>query len=333
MEASEQAMLPASLNDILRRAGIADDLARIEQLMHERTQSESAQLRDAGKHIVASGGKRLRAAMVLLAAHLGTYNFERAAHPAVAVELLHAATLIHDDLVDRAMQRRGRATVHARWDQDVAVMLGDYFFARAALELADEPDQRIIRYYVDAAQTMVEGELSPVTVLQPLETALTQYWRKTGSKTAVLFQAACKSGIAVSGGSDSEIEALDQFGYDVGLAFQIVDDVLDFTGDEETLGKPAGNDLREGTLTLPLIYAVADSDNTLLRTLAQTARPDQSRIPQLVAAVIEAGGTQRAMQTAREVVERAQQYLSIFPRSPYRQALAELAGFIVDRHQ
>jgi heptaprenyl diphosphate synthase/octaprenyl-diphosphate synthase len=326
-------MQPSTPAEILRQASISDDLARIEHMMRQRSASHSAVLAEAGEHIISSGGKRLRAALVLLAARLGNYDFERAAHPAVAVELLHAATLVHDDLVDRAAQRRGHTTVHTRWDQDVAVMLGDYFFARAASELASEPDARIIRYYVAAAQTMVEGELSPVTQLQPVDAALGQYWRKIGAKTAVLFQAACKSGIAVAGGNDAEIEALDHFGYDVGLAFQIVDDVLDFVGDEAALGKPAGNDLREGTLTLPLIYAVAHSEHPLLRALASTARPVPAHIAETVAAVLAAGGPERAMDDARALVQRARSYLAIFPPSAARRALGDLAEFIVQRQQ
>src|SRR4029079_5714866 len=164
-----------------------------------------------------------------------------------------------------------------------------------------EPDPRIIKFYADAAQTMVEGELRPVTQLEPLEVALEQYYYKIGSKTAALFEAACKAGIAVAGGTPEQIEALGKFGYDLGLAFQIIDDVLDFTGDEALLGKPPGNDLREGTRTLPLIsdarrplpliYAVAQGGSPSLREVAHAARPDPAGVPQLVAAVLAAGGT------------------------------------------
>src|SRR5262249_49940125 len=162
------------------------------------------------------------------AARLGEYDLARAARPAVAIELLHAASLIHDDLVDHTLRRRGRVTVHARWDSHVALMLGDYFFALSANELASEPDPRIIGFYADAANTVVEGELRPVTQLEPIEVALAQYRYKIGCKTAALFEAACRAGIAVAGGSAEQIEALGGFGYDLGLAFQIVDDVLDF---------------------------------------------------------------------------------------------------------
>lgn len=324
---------PVTMSDILHRADLADDLSAVEHQLLTRTESRSPLLAAAGAYTVAAGGKRLRAALVLLAARLGHYKLERAAHPAVAVELLHAASLVHDDLVDHAGQRRGRTTVHMRWDKDVALMLGDYLFALAANELATEPDQRIIRYYVSAAQTMVEGELSPVTQLEPLDTALTQYWRKIGSKTAVLFEAACKSGIAVAGGEQEQIDALGRYGYELGLAFQIVDDVLDFIGDEALLGKPAGNDLREGTLTLPLIYAVAQGSHPLLREVARTARIDPPKVTPLLAAVLAAGGDVRAMEEAHALVQQAQSHLAIFPPSPARRALIEISDFVLHRQQ
>lgn len=323
--------MPAGLGDILRRADLLNDMAEVERQMLARTVSRSPLLAAAGAYTVAAGGKRLRAALVLLCARLGMYDPGRALHPAIAIELLHAASLIHDDLVDHAGQRRGHVTVHARWDADVALLLGDYLFALAANELAAEPDPRIIGFYTSAAQTMVEGELNPVTQIEPLAIAVEQYYRKIGCKTAVLFEAACKAGIAVAGGDEAQIEALGRFGYDLGLAFQIVDDVLDYTGDEAALGKPAGNDLREGTLTLPLMYAVAESRNPLLRAIANGQRPEPARVPQIVAAVIASGGADRAMEEARRLIERANQQLTSFAATPARRALIEIGEFVLNR--
>jgi heptaprenyl diphosphate synthase len=320
-----------NLGDIVRRASLSADLAEIERMMVERTASKSRLLSAAGAYTVAAGGKRLRAGLVLLAARLGAYDRDRAGRPAVAIELLHAASLVHDDLVDHTSRRRGRMTVHARWDSHVALLLGDYFFGLAASELSAEHDPRIIRFYADAAQTMVEGELRPVTQLEPLDEARKQYFHKIGSKTAALFEAACKAGIAVSGGTVEQIEALGHFGYDLGLAFQIVDDVLDFTGDEATLGKPAGNDLREGTLTLPLIYAVAESPDPLLREVVRTSKPDPAQVPQLLDAVIAAGGADRALAEARQITDGALTYLSIFERSSATRALGEICDFVLSR--
>jgi heptaprenyl diphosphate synthase len=328
---SPMRLVPSNLGDVFRQADLGDDLASIEYMLLQRTSSHSRLLAAAGAHTVAAGGKRLRAALVLLAARLGDYQLVRAARPAVAIELLHAASLVHDDLVDHTLRRRGRVTVHSRWDSHVALMLGDYFFAVSANELAGEPDPRIIRFYADAARIVVEGELRPVTQLEPLDVALAQYRSKIGSKTAVLFEAACKAGIAVAGGTPTQIEVLGKFGYDLGLAFQIIDDVLDFTGDEALLGKPAGNDLREGTLTLPLIYAVAQGGSPLLREVARTARPDPAGVPQLIAAVLAAGGTDLAMDEARQTAERAVAHLSEFPPSSAMRALSDICDFVLNR--
>jgi heptaprenyl diphosphate synthase len=321
----------AGLGDIFGRAALSGDLAAVERLLMRRTESRAPLLTAAGAHTIAAGGKRLRAALVLLAARLGHYNLDRACHPAAAVELLHAASLVHDDLVDHTSRRRGHVTVHAHWDNTVALMLGDYFFALAADELAFEPDPRIIRFYASAARIIVEGELSPVTQLEPLDLALAQYRNKIGCKTAALFEAACKAGIAVAGGTPDQVEALGRFGYDLGLAFQIVDDILDFTGDEATLGKPAGNDLREGTWTLPLIYAIDQSDDPLLHNVVPTAPLAPAKVPELVAAVIASGGIERTMEEARATATRAITHLSEFPVSDTVRALAEICEFVLNR--
>lgn len=322
----------SSIFDIVQRAGLHPDLAAVERLMMECAASRSMLLARAGSHAVAAGGKRLRAALVLLAARLGIYDGERALRPAAAVELLHTASLIHDDLVDHATRRRSNVTVHTQWGNNVALMLGDSFFALAAHILAPEPDPRVIGFYAAAAQTVVEGELSPVTQLEPLDVALAQYRYKIGCKTAALFEAACKAGMTVSGGDDTQIAALGRFGYDLGLAFQIVDDVLDFTSDELTLGKPAGNDLREGTLTLPLIYALDQSGSPLLRQVAEASRIEPESVPQIVATVIDVGGTRRAMDEAHAAIARAQHAIAIFPPSPITQACKEICTFVLERH-
>ncbi|NOK62900.1 MAG: Geranylgeranyl pyrophosphate synthase [Chloroflexi bacterium AL-W] len=325
------ASAPVDLNHIFRQTNLHDDLAYVEHRLMQRVESRSPVLSSAGAYITAAGGKRLRAALVLLAARLGNYNLHHASHPAAAIELLHSASLIHDDLVDHTQRRRGRVTVHARWNNTVALVLGDYLFAAATDELANEPDPRLIEWYAAAAQTVVEGELSPVTQLEPLDIALAQYRYKIGCKTAALFKVACQAGMAVAGGTPEEIERLAEFGYHLGMAFQIVDDVLDFTGDEDTLGKPAGNDLREGTLTLPLIYAVMQDDHALLRQVAHTASLDPSQVPELVSAVIDAGGAERALEEARITIEHALACLDRFPSSTTKQALSDIGAFVLAR--
>jgi heptaprenyl diphosphate synthase len=322
---------PTSLSDIFQRADLLDDLAATEQLLLRLIQSQVSDLTAAGEHMIAAGGKRLRAALVLLAARLGEYDFERASHPAAAVELLHTATLVHDDLVDHTPLRRNRPTIHTRWGNTVALMLGDFFFGLSAHELSVEKDARVIRFYADAAQTIVEGELSPVKQIEPLDVALEQYRYKIGCKTAVLFEASCKAGIAVANGTPEQIEALGRFGFDLGLAFQIIDDILDFTGDEQVLGKPAGNDLREGTWTLPLIYALAETNNPILRNVVKHNRPAPEEVPALVNLVIESGGAALAMEEALATIDRALSHLNDFPDSKTKRALYEICQFVLQR--
>lgn len=319
------------IQQLFSRAHIEEELSLIEQLLLGRTISQSTPIAAAGAHIVRSGGKRLRAALTLLAAQLGAYSFEQTKHAAAAVELIHAASLVHDDLVDRTHRRRGHVTVHARWDNDVALMLGDYFFALAAAEMALCSDPRIIMFYAQAVQTIVTGELHPVTVVEPFDIAMRQYLYKTGAKTAALFEAGCKAGITTSGGSDEEIAALGQYGYDLGLAFQIVDDILDFIGNEQVLGKPAGNDLRQGTITLPIIYAVANSDSQFLRELVYATNVSDTQVLQAIGEVVLSGGVQQAQAEAARYVASACAHLDRFPATNAKHALLELAQFVLTR--
>ncbi|WP_370650082.1 polyprenyl synthetase family protein [Oscillochloris sp. ZM17-4] len=317
--------------DLFERASLTADLRAVEDLLLERSRSRSELITAASIHTVRSGGKRLRAAMALLAAQLGSYQLSNVIHAAASAELIHAASLVHDDLVDQAARRRGRVTVHTRWDNDVALMVGDYFFALAAAEMSLSPDPRIITFYAAAVQTIVEGELSPVMQAEPAETALSQYFYKTGAKTAALFEAACKAGMAAGGGGDAQIAALGRYGFDVGIAFQIVDDVLDFTGDEDTLGKPAGNDLRQGTITLPLIYALESTGSPLLRAVIEQSAADESVIDAAIAEVLSAGGADAAMAEARRYIAQAIGNLDAFPNSLARQSLIDLTEFVVNR--
>jgi heptaprenyl diphosphate synthase/octaprenyl-diphosphate synthase len=306
------------------------DLEQVDQIIVERAQSRSAVIRIAGQHILTSGGKRIRAALALLAAQLGRYNLDTVVHTAAAVELIHAASLVHDDLVDEAEQRRGVTTVHTRWDGNVALMVGDYLFALAAAEMSLAPDPRIIAYFSRGVMTICEGELSPVLNVMPLAMATEQYLYKIGCKTAALFEAACKAGMVCGDGAQEQVDALGRFGYDLGLAYQIVDDVLDFTGDVATLGKPAGNDLRESTITLPLIYAV-EGGGAALAAIVDEQPPDEAHIAWAIAEVQRLGGTERALAEARRYAERAMTHLDGFPDSAAKNALGEIARFVVTR--
>lgn len=311
---------------------LSDDLSLIEQAILQKFKSRSVLLNAASSYLMQSGGKRMRASLVLLAARLGPhYNEQEVLHSATAIEMIHSASLVHDDMIDDADVRRGRSTVHNQWSGNVALMVGDYLFALAAGQMADVDDRRIIKTFARAVQRICEAELSPVTDVEPLDQALAQYYAKIGGKTAVLFESAAEAGMIAGGGSPEQVEVLRQFGYDIGLAFQIVDDVLDFTGDEHVLGKPAGHDLEEGTITLPVIYAVADGANNVVREAAQTARPSRELVDAAVAEVRRICATQRAKDEAGRLIEQAIKRLDAFPDSQTKDALVDLATIVVQR--
>ena len=314
-------------------AALLPDLEQVDRVIIERVQARSAVIRIAGRYILTAGGKRIRAALALLAAQLGHYNLDTVIHSAAAVELIHAASLVHDDLVDDAERRRGNPTVHKRWDGNVALMVGDYLFALAAAEMALAPDPRIITYFARGVMTICEGELSPVVDVAPLDVAREQYLYKIGCKTAALFEAACKAGMVCGGGTQEQVDALGRFGYALGMAFQIVDDVLDYIGDEATLGKPAGSDVRAGTITLPLIYAVDASNDPALAAIVDALPLDEERVAWAIAEVQRLGGTARALEDAHRYVEQALSHLEQFPDSAARHALAEIARFVIERQR
>lgn len=323
MHITKQLELPATL---------LADLQAVEAQILRRIDSQSVLINAAGAHIVRSGGKRLRAMLALLAAQLGTYTLERTIHAAAAVELIHAASLVHDDLIDAAERRRGHVTVHTHWDHGVALMVGDYLFALAAGEMALAPDARVIQIFSEAVMTISASELHPVMTTTPLTEALNQYYTKIGGKTAALFEAAAAAGMVCGGGTPEQIKALARFGYDVGLAFQIIDDVLDFIGDEATLGKPAGNDLREGTITLPLIYAVSTGQSNGLAAIVDVSAPSEAQIRHAIADVERLGGIERSIAEARRLAQRGLAALDGFPPSPAKDLLHDITEFVLERH-
>jgi heptaprenyl diphosphate synthase/octaprenyl-diphosphate synthase len=319
------------MNPLPIPTNIVDDLQAVDARIIERVRSRAALIAAASSHILTSGGKRIRAAMTLLCAQLGQYQLAQVIHAAAAVEMIHAATLVHDDLIDDAERRRGKVTVHTRWDSGVALMVGDYLFALAAVEMSLAPDPRIIAFFSQAVMTICEGELSPVMVVAPLEQALVEYRYKTGCKTAALFEAGCKAGMAAGGGTAEQIERAGRFGYGVGMAFQIVDDVLDYTGDEQTLGKPAGGDLRQGTITLPLIYAAANPGGAHLAAVADAEHLSASQVDEVLAEVRRLRGAEQALAEAERYGREATTELRAFAPSQARAALEAIVRFALDR--
>src|SRR2546421_12206996 len=239
-------------------ASIQADLDQVDTTFQERATSGLAILNSASMHALGSQGKRLRTAITLLSGKLNNYRFDKLLLLSVAFEMVHLATLIHDDIVDEASTRRGKPTVNALWGDKIAILLGDYYFAKTAGLIADIEDFRIDHLFSDTVAMVCEGTIMEMMSAGRVDLTVDAYYEKIKYKTACLIAACSKGGAIVSGASDEEIAWLQDYGMNLGVAFQIIDDILDYTEDQSTIGKPAGNDLRQGMVTLPLIYALQE---------------------------------------------------------------------------
>src|SRR5436309_14775312 len=237
-------------------AGIQPDLDQVDATFQDRATSGLDILNSASMHALGSPGKRLRTALTLLSGKLNSYRFDKLLPLSVAFEMVHLATLIHVDIVDNATARRGNPTVNALWGNNIAILLGDYYFAKTAGLIADINDNRIDHLFSDTVATVCEGTIIEMMTAGRLDLTIESYYEKINHKTACLIAACCKGGAIVSQASDEEINLFSEYGLNLGIAFQIIDDILDYTEDQATIGKPAGNDLRQGMVTLPLIYAL-----------------------------------------------------------------------------
>jgi heptaprenyl diphosphate synthase/octaprenyl-diphosphate synthase len=315
--------------------GISEEMASLERYMRGLVTSPVFLLSRPAQHVLTAGGKRIRAAIVFLSARLGGGPVSEAVtYAAAAVELIHAASLVHDDLIDQAPHRRSRPTIHSKWHHDAALLSGDYLFALSAEAIARTGDIRILEFLADASKAICEGEISGVNSVLPLEEALEEYSFKIGCKTAALFEASGKVGALCGGASEGVIACLGRFGYALGMAFQIVDDILDYVGDERTMGKPAGGDLRRGLITLPLIYAVAydDTDGFLHQVVdrfGDSLQPEE--IHQALHRVQISEGPKRAHQDAENYRRQAIEHLQAIGDSATYPLLEDITNLVVER--
>lgn len=328
---------------------IHDDLARVEALILEHPHGRHEAIHWAVELMAGSGGKRLRPALVLLSSHLCGADIDRAVFMAAAVEMLHAATLIHDDLIDGALVRRGVETLNARphpWSPATTVLTGDYFFAYAAHLASQAINVQLMQRFSQALMTICDGEMRQMfdKDQQPTTSALAQardeYERRIYAKTASLIAMSAEAG-AVLAQPDNCVDSpsaavFHAYGRELGIAFQIVDDVLDFTADEETLGKPVGSDLRHGLLTLPVLFFLEDRPDDPV--VGRVLRGDRSEatIQEAVRLIANSPAIEQANGIARRHVQWAKQALDDLPAlecssAPYRTALLDLADFTVRR--
>jgi geranylgeranyl pyrophosphate synthase len=316
-------------------AGIQDDLDRVDTTFQERATSGLDILNSASMHAIASPGKRLRTAITLLSGKLNTYRFDKLLPLSVAYEMVHLATLIHDDIVDEAKTRRGNPTVNALWGDKIAILLGDYYFAKTSGLVADIDDNRIDHLFAETVATVSEGTIMEMMTAGRIDLTIETYYEKIRHKTACLIAACSKGGAIVSEASDDEIEQLHEYGMNLGIAFQIIDDILDYTEDQSTIGKPAGNDLRQGMVTLPLIYALQEQPNN---GLSQQVQPllngvlhKEEDIQSVVNRVAQGHGVSQALVDTHTYANKARAALYHFPSSNNRDVLDELIDFVVSR--
>lgn len=312
---------------------IQGDLGAVERKLRQAgLDNQHPALTSALEHLLASGGKRVRPATALLAARLFDAAPAQAVSLGAALEMLHTATLVHDDLIDGSLLRRGLPTLNAQWTPGATVLTGDFLFARAA-ELAAETDSvRVMKVFARTLMVIVNGEINQMFVGRG-QAMRDGYLKRIYAKTASLFAAAAEAGAILGDADERAIDAMRRFGAEMGMAFQIVDDVLDFTADQERLGKPVGSDLRQGLFTLPVLcYLERYPEDRDVAALLNGRSGDVERVARVVAAVRASGAIDEALDEARAYVARAQAALAPMPNNTYRQALSDLADYFVNRN-
>jgi geranylgeranyl pyrophosphate synthase len=282
-------------------------------------------------HLMSSGGKRVRPAIALLVNRMYPADLEKRVALAAAIELLHTATLVHDDLIDGALLRRGTATLNATWTPGATVLAGDYLFAHAADLAAQAGNVRVMRLFARTLMIICTGEIRQMFDKQAAFDRQ-RYYDRIYAKTAALFAVAAEAAAVLGGAPERAVRALREYGAHIGLAFQIVDDVLDFTSDEARLGKPVGSDLRSGLVTAPTLwYLEQNGSHPLLLDILGDGRTDESAIQSAVRLVAESGAIQAALDEAGKFVCKSQEALESLPPGEYRDALWELGNFVAER--
>lgn len=310
---------------------VGEDMVLVDDLLESIKRVEMAPTKMLD-HALASPGKRLRPALVLLAGSFGSYDLNKLVPLGTAIELLHTASLVHDDVVDGAESRRGRATANTIWDNALTVLLGDFIFANAAEMVTRTGSLEVTRLFALTLMKMTSGELDQDAAAFEVGQDVQQYLWRIGGKTAALIQNSTQGGAVLGDCDEDTVEALRSYGYNLGMAFQIVDDILDFCGDEEKMGKPVGSDLLEGTITLPALFLVEASphDNPVKKFMVAK----RNRVPLLQAAieaVVNSEGMRRSRQMAEEFVARGNAAISHLPDGPNKQTLNAIGDYVLAR--
>jgi octaprenyl-diphosphate synthase len=313
---------------------IENGMAQVEEELQRQASSGIKLIDRIGQYICHSGGKRIRPAILLLGSQMCGYDGPISSRLGAVIELIHSATLVHDDIIDNASVRRGRASVNAQWGNEITVLMGDWLYMTSFRLALGERHFKVLDVLIEATRKMIEGELIQLAFNGNLDITEEQHLDISMRKTAFLFSACSQLGGILGSAGEEKEELLRHYGLNVGLAFQLVDDVLDLTSNESTLGKPVGSDLREGKLTLPLIYLMRDGEphhRRLVQMALREDNPDTASRDAIIQLVRDYHTADRVMDIAHNYAQKARDCLHEFPAGKARDALMSIPDYIVER--
>jgi len=313
---------------------IGEDLKNVELQFKKDLYSDVPLIQKVGEYVISSGGKRVRPMLLILAAYLCGYRGSRHVQIASVIEFIHTATLLHDDVVDNANLRRGQASANTLWGNEASVLVGDFLYCKSFALMVADGDLKILKLLAKATTVLAEGEVLQLIYTRNPDITGEQYIDVVKCKTAILLSAACQAGAILGGATAGHEAAMREFGMELGIAFQMVDDSLDYSACEEQFGKSIGHDLEEGKITLPLIHTLKQCTDEERRQIADVVKKeliDKDDFKTVFALVGKYGGIDHTLAMARSYSERSKKCLDIFEDSPYKAALLELADFIVTR--
>jgi heptaprenyl diphosphate synthase len=320
------------LQSIVGIPRIWNQLETVEERLLEASTADDPYLTKIAQHLLLAGGKRFRPLLALLAAEFGDPADRRPVEAGVAVELIHVGSLYHDDVIDEADTRRGASSVNANWTNTVAILAGDFLMARASEVAATYLSQESVRLLASTYAELVEGQTRELQLTDDLGHALEDYQQVIGGKTASLIRTSARLGAIAADAEPAVVEALSTWAWEVGMVFQITDDALDLVADEETIGKPAGSDIREGTFTGPVLRAVAGPHGERVRQILEQGRPYRDEDVAEVIALVRAGGhVDAALETAASRLATAEHALMDVPESAPKEILQRLGAFLLER--
>jgi octaprenyl-diphosphate synthase len=314
-------------------SSIDSDMESMNTVIRQKLQSEVPLVHQIAEYIINAGGKRIRPVLVILLAKAHKYQGKAHHDLAAIVEFIHTATLLHDDVVDESSLRRGRATANALFGNAASVLVGDFLYSRSFQMMVELKNMRVMQILADATNVIAEGEVLQLLNMHDPDVTEERYLQVIRSKTAKLFEAATTLGALIAGVSEEEIEAASEYGRSLGTAFQLIDDVLDYSGNANEIGKNVGDDLREGKPTLPLIYLMQHGTATereLVRHCIEHG--DSTQFDQILSAITSSGALEYARSKAEQAVERAINALKHLPESEYKESLLALAHFSINRN-